>query len=195
MSGKGEDRMFSSLSIAIGEAVCSIVKDTIATVHYVVRAVLLKRRYGRYPPQCRSGENGKEPLFLGSHTGSVAMLVEAFNDEQGQVAHAKGEAARALFAHARELFVTIPQFQTVDILAEKHSFVHASTLLIERSCSNAWIIQFERMGCDSAAANRWIWLYGTWVRQIHKGSRMVCHDSSSTTRTSSTSDGMADHSG
>ena len=60
MSGKGEDRMFSSFSVAIGEAVCSLVKDTIATVHYVVRAVSRKRGYGRYLPQCRSGENGKE---------------------------------------------------------------------------------------------------------------------------------------
>src|SRR3954464_15787670 len=101
MSGKGEDRMFSSFSVAIGEAVCSLVKDTIATVHYVVKAVSRKRRYGRYPPQCRSGENGKESLFLGNHTGRVSIL-HAFKDEQRQVAHVNGEAARAFFARASE---------------------------------------------------------------------------------------------
>src|SRR3954447_7530408 len=195
MSGNGEDGMFSSFSVAVGQAVCNLVKDTIATVHYLVRAVSHKKGYGRDPPQCTSGEHREESLFLASHTARVSILVDAFKDEQGQVAHVNGEAARTFFARAREPFVTIPQFQTVDILAEKHSFVHASTLLIEGSYSNAWIIQFERMGCDSAAADRWIWLYGTWVRQIRKGSRMVCYDSWSATRASPTSDGMADHSG
>ena len=62
--------MFSSFSVAIGEAVCSLVKDTIATLHDVVRALSHKRRYGRYLRQCRSGNNGEESLFLGSDTAS-----------------------------------------------------------------------------------------------------------------------------
>ena len=81
MSGNDEDTMFSSFSVAIGEAVCSLVKDTIATVHDIVRAVSHKRGYGRYLRQCRSGENGEESLILGSHTGLRLNVCHAFKDE------------------------------------------------------------------------------------------------------------------
>jgi len=46
-------------------------------------------------------------------------IFDTFNDEQGRSAHVNGEVAKALFARAEELFVTAPQVQTVDIVAEK----------------------------------------------------------------------------
>ena len=48
-------------------------------------------------------------------------IFDTFNDEKGRSAHVNGEVAKALFAHAAELFVTAPQIQMVDILAEKTS--------------------------------------------------------------------------
>ncbi len=46
-------------------------------------------------------------------------IFDTFNDEQGRSAHVNGEVAKALFARAEELFVTAPQIQMVDIVAEK----------------------------------------------------------------------------
>ena len=46
-------------------------------------------------------------------------IFDTFNDEQGRNAHVNGEVAKALFARAEELFVTPPQIQMVDIVAEK----------------------------------------------------------------------------
>jgi len=46
-------------------------------------------------------------------------IFDTFNDEQGRTAHINGEVAKALFARAEELFVTAPQIQMVDIVAEK----------------------------------------------------------------------------
>lgn len=46
-------------------------------------------------------------------------IFDTFRDEEGWKAHINGEVAKALFARAKELFVTDPQIQTADILAEK----------------------------------------------------------------------------
>lgn len=46
-------------------------------------------------------------------------IFDTFKDEEGRNAHINGEVAEALFARAEELFVTHPQVQMVDIVAEK----------------------------------------------------------------------------
>jgi len=46
-------------------------------------------------------------------------IFDTFKDEEGRKAHINGEVAKALFARAEELFVTHPQIQVADILAEK----------------------------------------------------------------------------
>lgn len=46
-------------------------------------------------------------------------IFDTFEDEGGRSAHVGGEVAKALFARAEELFVSAPQIQTTDILAEK----------------------------------------------------------------------------
>ena len=46
-------------------------------------------------------------------------IFNTFKDEAGRTAHVTGEVAKALFAHAEELFVYAPQIQKPDILAEK----------------------------------------------------------------------------
>jgi len=47
-------------------------------------------------------------------------IFDTFRNEEGRSAHVNGEVARALFARAEELFVTPPQVQMVDIVAEKN---------------------------------------------------------------------------
>jgi quinol monooxygenase YgiN len=87
--------------------------------------------------QARPGKEIKVEEFLKSATPLVAAEVgttawfafklgpatfgifDTFNDEQGRSAHVNGEVAKALFARAEELFVTAPQVQMVDIVAEK----------------------------------------------------------------------------
>lgn len=46
-------------------------------------------------------------------------IFNTFKDEAGRTAHVTGEVAKALFEHAEELFVSAPQIQKADILAEK----------------------------------------------------------------------------
>ena len=46
-------------------------------------------------------------------------IFDTFKDEAGRNVHLSGEVAKALFAHAEELFVSAPQVQKLDILAEK----------------------------------------------------------------------------
>jgi quinol monooxygenase YgiN len=87
--------------------------------------------------QARPGKEIKVEEFLKSATPLVAAEVgttawfafkigpatfgifDTFNDQQGRSAHVNGEVAKALFARAEELFVTAPQIQMVDIVAEK----------------------------------------------------------------------------
>jgi quinol monooxygenase YgiN len=46
-------------------------------------------------------------------------IFDTFKDEEGRIAHMTGEVAKALFARAEELFLTHPQVDMVEILAEK----------------------------------------------------------------------------
>lgn len=46
-------------------------------------------------------------------------IFDTFEDEEGRAAHINGEVAKALFQRAKELFVTPPEIQTVEIIAEK----------------------------------------------------------------------------
>ena len=46
-------------------------------------------------------------------------IFDTFKDQAGRTAHVSGEVAKALFARAEELFVSAPQVQTLDMLAEK----------------------------------------------------------------------------
>jgi quinol monooxygenase YgiN len=47
-------------------------------------------------------------------------IFDTFRNEDGRSAHINGEVAKALFARAEELFVTRPEVQMVDIVAEKN---------------------------------------------------------------------------
>ena len=87
--------------------------------------------------QARQGKEAEVEKFLKSATplvqaevGTTAWfafriaparfgIFDTFKDEQGRNAHVNGEVAKALFARAEELFVTKPQIEMVDILAEK----------------------------------------------------------------------------
>ena len=87
--------------------------------------------------QARPGKEAEVEQFLRSaqplvevETGTTAWfafriepatfgIFDTFRDEEGRSAHINGEVAKALFARAEELFVTPPQIQTADILAEK----------------------------------------------------------------------------
>ena len=87
--------------------------------------------------QARPGKEIKVQEFLKSATPLVAEEVgttawfafklgpatfgifDTFKDEQGRSAHVNGEVAKALFARAEELFVSAPQIQMADIVAEK----------------------------------------------------------------------------
>ena len=87
--------------------------------------------------QSRPGKEAEVEQFLKSarplveaETGTTAWfafkigpatfgIFDTFKDEEGRNAHVNGEVAKALFARAEELFVTHPQIQIADILAEK----------------------------------------------------------------------------
>ena len=64
-------------------------------------------------------ETGTTAWFAFKITSTTFGIFDTFQDEEGRTAHVSGEVAKALFARAEELFVTSPQIQTVDILAEK----------------------------------------------------------------------------
>ena len=51
---------------------------------------------------------------------AVTHAATLVRNEEGRSAHVNGELAKALFAPAGELFVTHPQVQLVDIVAEKN---------------------------------------------------------------------------
>lgn len=87
--------------------------------------------------QARHGKEAEVEQFLKSATPLVAAEVgttawfafkigpatfgifDTFKDDQGRSAHVNGEVAKALFARAEDLFVTKPQIEMVDIVAEK----------------------------------------------------------------------------
>jgi hypothetical protein len=93
--------MFSSFSVAIGEAVCSLVKDTIATLHGLVRALSQKRGYGWYLRQCRSGDNREESLILESHTAWCQYLSTHSKTSKGKL-HMSMARQQGLSSHAPE---------------------------------------------------------------------------------------------
>jgi quinol monooxygenase YgiN len=64
-------------------------------------------------------ETGTTAWFAFKVGPATFGIFDTFKDEKGRSAHINGEVAKALFARAEELFVTPPQIQTADILAEK----------------------------------------------------------------------------
>ena len=46
-------------------------------------------------------------------------MFDTFSDEEGRAAHVSGEVAKALFRRAEELFVSAPQIEALEIIAEK----------------------------------------------------------------------------
>jgi quinol monooxygenase YgiN len=64
-------------------------------------------------------ETGTTTWFAFKVGPATFGIFDTFKDEAGRTAHVTGEVAKALFAHAEELFVSVPQIQKADILAEK----------------------------------------------------------------------------
>jgi quinol monooxygenase YgiN len=64
-------------------------------------------------------ESGTTAWFAFKIGPATFGIFDTFRDDEGRSAHINGEVAKALFARAEELFVTHPQIQTADILAEK----------------------------------------------------------------------------
>ena len=64
-------------------------------------------------------ETGTTAWFAFKVAPATFGIFDTFKDEDGRSAHVKGEIAKALFAHAEELFVAYPDIKPVDILAEK----------------------------------------------------------------------------
>ena len=64
-------------------------------------------------------ETGTTAWFSFRMGPSTFGIFDTFKDEEGRNAHVSGEVAKELFSRAEELFVTPPQIQTVDVLAEK----------------------------------------------------------------------------
>jgi quinol monooxygenase YgiN len=64
-------------------------------------------------------ESGTTTWFAIKIGPATFGIFDTFRDEEGRSAHINGEVAKALFARAEELFVTSPQIQTAEILAEK----------------------------------------------------------------------------
>jgi len=64
-------------------------------------------------------ETGTTAWFAFKVAPATFGIFDTFKDEDGRSAHVNGEVAKALFAHAEELFVAHPDIKLVDILAEK----------------------------------------------------------------------------
>jgi quinol monooxygenase YgiN len=64
-------------------------------------------------------ETGTTTWFAFKVGPATFGIFDTFQDEGGRTAHVSGEVAKALFARAEELFVSPPQIQMTDILAEK----------------------------------------------------------------------------
>jgi quinol monooxygenase YgiN len=64
-------------------------------------------------------ETGTTAWFAFKVGPATFGIFDTFRDEAGRTAHVTGEVAKALFAHAEEFFVSAPQIQKADILAEK----------------------------------------------------------------------------
>jgi quinol monooxygenase YgiN len=64
-------------------------------------------------------ETGTTTWFAFRNAPASFGIFDTFANEDGRSAHINGEIAKALFAHAEELFVSQPDIKPVDILAEK----------------------------------------------------------------------------
>ncbi len=64
-------------------------------------------------------ETGTTTWFAFKTGPATFGIFDTFKNEEGRAAHVNGEVAKALFAHAEELFAMPPDIKTVDILAEK----------------------------------------------------------------------------
>jgi quinol monooxygenase YgiN len=64
-------------------------------------------------------ETGTTTWFAFKVGPATFEIFNTFKNEAGRTAHVTGEVAKALFAHAEELFFSAPQIQKADILAEK----------------------------------------------------------------------------
>lgn len=64
-------------------------------------------------------ETGTTTWFAFKVGPATFGIFDTFESKEGRTAHVTGEVAKALFAHADELFVSTPEIKTVDILAEK----------------------------------------------------------------------------
>ena len=64
-------------------------------------------------------ETGTTTWFAFKIARATFGIFDTFRDEDGRTGHVNGEVAKALFARAEELFVSLPDIKTVDILAEK----------------------------------------------------------------------------
>jgi quinol monooxygenase YgiN len=65
-------------------------------------------------------EVGTMAWFAFKIGSGIFGIFDTFRNEKGRDAHVNREVARALFARAEELFVTRPQVQMVDIVAENN---------------------------------------------------------------------------
>ena len=64
-------------------------------------------------------ETGTTTWFAFKIGPATFGIFDTFKDEAGRTAHVNGEVAKALYARAQDPFVSAPQIQTPDILAEK----------------------------------------------------------------------------
>ena len=64
-------------------------------------------------------ETGTTTWFAFKVGPATFGIFDTFKDEAGRTTHINGEVAKALFARAEELFVSAPQIQKPDILAER----------------------------------------------------------------------------
>src|ERR1700677_1071689 len=75
--------------------------------------------FPRSAPPLVAAEVGTPAWFAFKIGPATFGIFDTFKDDDGRNAHVTGEVAKALFARAEELFVSHPQIQMVDILAEK----------------------------------------------------------------------------
>lgn len=66
--------------------------------------------------QAETGTTNWYAFRIGAATFGI---FDTFKDEEGRAAHVNGQVASTLFQRARELFITPPEIQTVEMIAEK----------------------------------------------------------------------------
>ena len=58
-------------------------------------------------------------------------IFDTFETEEGRGAHINGEVARTLFARAKELFVSPPKIEAIDIISEKAHVPNADPIRLQ----------------------------------------------------------------